>query len=144
MAKNQSPPPLVTSVSTKLKRTISTSNTQVVSPEEVKEKKKDLLGIITQSVELFKKNLSEGKVEMNTSLDLERLVRLTLLLSGEADSVSGKPYGEQEQETTISGLSPAEVSMSKIEEILDLSDPDVLAMYEKIYTGYNNKNDTDS
>ena len=77
---------------------------------------------------------------MSTSLDLERLVKLTLLLSGEADSVTGKPYGEQEQETSITSQS---ISMSRIEEILDLNDPEVKSMYDKISKGYNELNDTD-
>lgn len=139
MPKNQPQTPLVTSVSTKLRKTIK-PDTQVVTPEEVKEKKKDLLNVVNDGVELFKKNLAEGKVDMSSSLDLERLVKLTLLLSGEADSVTGKPYGESDQETSITAQS---ISMSKIEEILDLNDPEVKSMYEKISKGYNELNDVD-
>lgn len=139
MPKNQPQTPLVTSVSTKLRKTIR-SDTQVVTPEEIKEKKKDLMSVVDSGIELFKKNLAEGKVDMSTSLDLERLVKLTLLLSGEADSVTGKPYGETDQETSITAQS---ISMSKIEEILDLNDPEVKSMYEKISKGYNELNDID-
>lgn len=139
MPKNQPQTPLVTSVSTKLRKTIR-PDTQVVTPDEIKEKKKDLLSVVNDAVELFKKNLAEGKVDVSTSLDLERLVKLTLLLSGEADSVTGKPYGETDQETSITAQS---ISMSKIEEILDLNDPEVKSMYEKISKGYNELNDID-
>ena len=139
MPKNQSQTPLVTSVSTKLRKTIR-PDTQVVTPDEIKEKKKDLLSVVDSGLELFKKNLAEGKVDMSTSLDLERLVKLTLLLSGEADTVTGKPYGETDQETSITAQS---ISMSKIEEILDLNDPEVKSMYEKISRGYNKLNDID-
>lgn len=139
MPKNQPQTPLVTSVSTKLRKTIR-PDTQVVTPDEIKEKKKDLMGVVDSGIELFKKNLAEGKVDMSTSLDLERLVKLTLLLSGEADSVTGKPYGETDQETSIVAQS---ISMSKIEEILDLNDPEVKSMYEKISKGYNELNDID-
>lgn len=139
MPKNQSQTPLVTSVSTKLRKTIR-PDTQVVTPDEIKEKKKDLLSVVDSGLELFKKNLAEGKVDMSTSLDLERLVKLTLLLSGEADTVTGKPYGETDQETSITAQS---ISMSKIEEILDLNDPEVKSMYEKISRGYNELNDID-
>ena len=131
MPKNQPQTPLVTSVSTKLRKTIR-PDTQVVTPDEIKAKKKDLMGVVDSGIELFKKNLAEGKVDMSTSLDLERLVKLTLLLSGEADSVTGKPYGEADQETSITSQS---ISMSKIEEILDLNDPEVKSMYEKISKG---------
>lgn len=140
MSKNQPQTPLVTSVSSKLKKTVRQNDTQVVSPEEVKEKKRNLLGIIDDSIEVFCKNLKKGKVSLNSSADLERLVKLTLLLSGEADSVTGKPYGEQEQETSITAQS---ISMSKIEEILNLDDPEVKSMYEKISQGYNKLNDVD-
>lgn len=139
MPKNQPQTPLVTSVSTKLRKTIR-PDTQVVTPDEIKAKKKDLMGVVDSGIELFKKNLAEGKVDMSTSLDLERLVKLTLLLSGEADSVTGKPYGETDQETSITAQS---ISMSKIEEILDLNDPEVKSMYEKISKGYNELNDID-
>lgn len=139
MPKNQPQTPLVTSVSTKLRKTIR-PDTQVVTPDEIREKKKDLIGVVDSGIELFKKNLAEGKVDMSTSLDLERLVKLTLLLSGEADSVTGKPYGETDQETSITAQS---ISMSKIEEILDLNDPEVKSMYEKISKGYNELNDID-
>lgn len=141
MAKSIQQSPLVTSVSSSLKKTIQ-SDTQVITPEEIKTKKRDLLGVIDQSLEIFKRNLAEGKVMMNNSLDLERLVKLLLLLSGEADSITGKPYGEQEQETTVSQA--LDISMSKVEEILDTNDPDVKAIFEKLYKGYNALNDAES
>lgn len=141
MNKNQPQTPLVTSISTTLRKTIQ-SPTQVVSPEEVKEKKKDLLGVIDQSLNIFKKNLEDGKVDMSTSLDLERLAKLMLLLSGEADSVMGRPQGEQVQDTTTT-LQSIGVSMSKVDSILDLSDPTVKAIYDKLYSGYNTANDID-
>lgn len=138
MANKQPQAPLVTSVSTTLKKTIHT--TQVVSPEEVREKKKDMLSVIDKSLSIFKKNLEDGKVEMNTSLDLERIVKLTLLLSGEADTVTGKPHNEQEQDVTAS-TQVIGISMSKVEQILNLDDPEVKAMYEKLFQGYNESND---
>lgn len=140
MPNKQPQAPLVTSVSTTLKKTIQ--STQVVTPDEVKEKKKDMLSVIDKSLNIFKKNLEDGKVEMNTSLDLERIVKLTLLLSGEPDSVTGRPHGEQEQDTTVSAQSIG-VSMSKVEKILNLDDPDVKTMFDKLYQGYNTANDMD-
>lgn len=140
MPNKQPQAPLVTSVSTTLKKTIQ--STQVVTPDEVKEKKKDMLSVIDKSLNIFKKNLEDGKVEMNTSLDLERIVKLTLLLSGEPDSVTGRPHGEQEQDTTVSAQSIG-VSMSKVEKILNLNDPDVKTMFDKLYQGYNTANDVD-
>lgn len=140
MASKQPQAPLVTSVSTTLKKTIHT--TQVVTPDEVKEKKRDMLSVIDKSLSIFKKNLEDGKVEMNTSLDLERIVKLTLLLSGEADTVTGKPHNEQEQDVTATTQAIG-LSMSKVEQILTLDDPDVKSMFEKLFTGYNESNDTE-
>lgn len=140
MAKNQPQTPLVTSVSASLKKTVTQNNTQVVSEEEIKSRKRDILTVIDQSLELFKKSLAEGKVFMDTSLDLERIVKLMLLVSGEADHIAGKPHGEQEQSTVVTAQSP-EIAMSKIEQILDENDPDVKAMFDKLYQGYNNIND---
>ena len=141
MPKNQSQTPLVTSISTTLRKTLH-ADTQVVTPEEIREKKKDMLGIINDSLELFKKNLSEGKVSMTNTADLERLIKLQLLVSGEADSRVGKPYGESEQETTVSSQA-ASISMSKIEQILTMEDEDVKNMFNKLYEGYNEANDID-
>ena len=142
MAKNQSQSPFVTSISTTLRKTIPNNNTEVVTPDEIKAKKKEVLTVIDDSLELFKSNLAAGKVTMTTSADLERLVKLMLLLSGEADSRAGRPFGESEQETTASSQ-VASVSMSKIESILDLEDEDVKNMFDKLYKGYNEANDID-
>lgn len=135
----QSPAPLVSSVSTQLKKTVATATANnPISDEELVEKKKRLLGVIDDATEQFIQNLVDKKVELTSSLDLERLVRLTLLLSGEADSITGSS-GQQTETTTTIG-SPAEISMSKVEEILNLDDPEVKAMFNKLYNGYNEVN----
>lgn len=140
MAKNQPHAPLVTSVSTSLKKMKPNPGTQVATKEEIKAKKQDLLGVIEKSLDIFKKNLEDGKVTMDTSLDLERLTKLTLLLSGEPDSVRGNVGETSETTTTVDSL---DMSISKIEEILDLNDPEVKAIYTKISQGYNELNDID-
>ena len=132
-------PPLVTSVSTTLKKTIQ--STQVVTEDEIKEKKRDVLNVIDKTLGIFKKNLEDGKVEMSSSLDLERIVKLMLLLSGEHDSVTGKPHGEQEQEVITQQLG---VSASKVEEVLNWDDPEVQSLYNKLFQGYNSVNDIEN
>lgn len=139
MAKKKPQTPLVSSMSTVLRKSIQ-SNTQVVTPEEIKEKKLDWLGVVSDSLELFKKNLANGKVDMSSSLDLERLVKLGLLLSGEAETITGKPNSEQEV-TAVDSVQAAAANMSKIDEILDSDDPDVQSLFKKLYEGYNQKND---
>ena len=141
MAKKKAPQqPLVSSVSTTLKKTV-TSSTQVCSPEEVIEKKKSMMDIVDKGLAQFSSNLVSGKVELTSSMDLERLVKLSLLLSGEADSIAGKPTSEIEE--TSENTKNIEISMSKIEEILNPDDPEVQAMFNKIYNGYNQTNDID-
>lgn len=142
MAKNQPQTPLVTSVSTTLRKTIQPNSTQVCSPEEIKEKKQNMMKVVDKSLQLFEEKLMAGKIPMNSSADLERLIKLQLLLSGEADSRVGKPYGEVEQESVVTEQA-ASISMSKIEEILQLDDPEVKSMYDRLFDGYNSANDTE-
>lgn len=139
MAKKKPQTPLVSSMSTVLRKSIQ-SSTQVVTPEQIKEKKLDWLGVVNDSLDLFKKNLIDGKVDMSSSLDLERLVKLGLLLSGEAETITGKPNSEQEV-TAVDSVQAASANMSKIDEILDSDDPDVQRLFKKLYEGYNKKND---
>lgn len=139
MAKKKPQTPLVSSMSTVLRKSIQ-SSTQVVTPEQIKEKKLDWLGVVNDSLDLFKKNLMDGKVDMSSSLDLERLVKLGLLLSGEAETITGKPNSEQEV-TAVDSVQAASANMSKIDEILDSDDPDVQRLFKKLYEGYNKKND---
>ena len=139
MAKKKPQTPLVSSMSTVLRKSIQ-SSTQIVTPEQIKEKKLDWLGVVNDSLDLFKKNLLDGKVDMSSSLDLERLVKLGLLLSGEAETITGKPNSEQEV-TAVDSVQAAAANMSKIDEILDSDDPDVQSLFKKLYEGYNKKND---
>lgn len=122
---------LVSSVSSTLKR--QNSNTQIVTPEEAKQRKSTMLNIVDVALGQFVQNLKAGKVKLNSSLDLDRLIKLALILSGEADSIAGKPDNQSEDI----------VDMSKIEEILNGDDPDVQAMFKKLYQGYNRINDID-
>ena len=122
--------PFISSVSSTLKRTYSP--TQVCTPEESKQRKVEMLNIVDNALDLFRKNLEAGEVKLNSSLDLERLVKLALILSGEADSITGKPIHESEQ-----------MDVSKVSSILDKDDPMVQAIFEKLYDSYNQLNDTD-
>lgn len=125
--------PFVTNVSSTLKH--HHSATQIVTPEEAKQRKTKMLDIVDTALDRFTQNLAEGKVKLDSSLDLERLVKLALILSGEADSITGKPANQSEQ---------VELSdMSRLEDILDDADPEVQSLFEKLYRGYNRLNDTD-
>lgn len=140
MRAKQPQPPMVSSVTATLRKTINA--TQVSSEEEIVAKKREILGVLDSALDKFKANLENGTVPLNSTLDLERIVKLRLLVSGEADTIAGTPNGQIEQELST-GLSSASISMSKVDEILSLDDPTVQAMYDMLYNGYNQQNDID-
>lgn len=131
MAKAKARQPLVTSVSETLK-TSNITTTKVTTEDETKARKSNMIAIADKALELFKKNLEDGKVELRSTLDLDRISRLLLLLSGEAESLTAS-------ETTVSAQ--ASVDMSKATQILDVNDPKVKELYEQLYLGYNKAND---
>lgn len=131
MAKAKARQPLVTSVSETLKASNITT-TKVTTEDETKARKSNMIAIADKALELFKKNLEDGKVELRSTLDLDRISRLLLLLSGEAESLTAS-------ETTVSAQ--ASVDMSKATQILDVNDPKVKELYEQLYLGYNKAND---
>ena len=124
------PSPLVSSVSSHMKRYIN--STQVVTPEEVKKNKRTMLDVVNSAISQFKNNLESGKVELDSSLDLDRLVKLNLLLSGEANSISGLPANQAEQ---------IETTELTNKTMLDENDPTVKELWKKLYEGYNQVND---
>ena len=125
------PSPLVSSVSSQMKKYIN--STQVVTPEEIKKNKRGMLDVVNSALEQFKSNLESGKIDLDSSLDLDRLVKLNLLLSGEANSISGSPASQVEQVETT--------ELSNTSSILDENDPTVKELWKKLYDGYNQKND---
>lgn len=133
MGKPHPKPQLVTPATTIMERTTH-NGVKVATVEETKERKKKFFEIIDKATTKFLQNLEEDKVDLTSTLDLERLVKMALVLSGEADSIVGG-VGE----TSISA--EAKLSMSKIDEILNMDDPSVQAMFQRIYTGYNELND---
>lgn len=125
------PSPLVSSVSSQMKKYIS--STQVVTPEEVKKSKRSMLDIVNSALGQFKAKLESGKIDLDSSTDLDRLVKLNLLLSGEANNINGSPANQVEQVDTT--------ELSSSSSILDDNDPTVQELWKKLYDGYNQKND---
>lgn len=128
--------PLVSSVSTTIKRT-TTPSLEVATPEETAERKRNVLGIVDSAIKQFSDNLANGTVQLNSSIDLERLTKLMLLVSGEADSISGKPNGEVEETTTT-------ISGAALDNLLDPDDPEVQSIYNRLYDQFNAINDEQS
>lgn len=136
MKKKQQKAPLVSSVAARIKQTVPDNGVEVATEEETKARKKNFLSMLDKATEQLATNLEQGKVELTTSLDFERVVKLTLLLSGEADSIRGTTGTKESEVTTDSRL-----SMSKIDEILNDEDPAVQELFKRLYYGYNAAND---
>lgn len=131
--------PLISSISTKVRNTVYGIDTdQVTTKEETIGRKRKFLSMLDKATDQLATNLENGMVDLTTSLDMERIMKLTLLMSGEADNITGKVGTESTSETEIQS---AKLSMSKIEQILDLDDPAVKEMYDKLYESYNQLND---
>lgn len=142
MPKKQQPMnknPLVSSVTARIKNTSYSSGTdQVATPEETLKRKRNFLSILDKATDKLMENLESGKMTLDTSLDLDRIIKLSLLVSGEADSITGKSGKETTSELEVESK---KLSMAKIESILDPDDPEVKAMYDKLYDSYNKLND---
>ena len=141
MSKKTSPNkmPMISSVTARIKNTTyESSSTQVATKEETVERKKKYLSILDKAIDKIADNLESGKMSLDSSLDLDRIIKLSLLVSGEADSITGKSGKETTQEMDVEAK---KLSMSKIESILDLEDPEVKAMYDKLYESHNKLND---
>ena len=138
MAKKSSPSrPSISSATSKIRSVISNNGTVVATPEETITSKRSYLDMIDLMAEKFQENVKNGKVQITNVTEFEKVVKLALLLSGEADSISGKTSETEVASETM------RMSMSKIEEILNEDDPDVIAMYNKLYNKYNELNDVD-
>lgn len=138
MKKSDTNKPMVTSVSSFIKKTTHFNGESVTSKEDTCRRKRGFLEMLDEIGIQVAKQIKDGKIELTNTMDIERLIKLTLLVSGEADTIKGK-VGSSESEIGVD--TSAKLSMSQVESILSLEDPEVVAMYEKLYKGYNELND---
>lgn len=110
----------VTSVLTSLNKTPSDEPI----PQTPTERKQKLLNIVDKAIDGFAENLKNGKVKLNSTSDLERLISLAMMLTGEL---------------TI----PAATDTVETKPILSQDDPKVKAIFEQYFSQYNQKNDVD-
>lgn len=129
--------PMISSATSRIRSVTSLNGVQVTTPEETQQRKRSFLDALDTIAANFKKGVETGKIQITSMADFEKLVKLVLLLSGEADSISGKATETEVATETM------RMSISKIEEILNEDDPDVIAMYNKLYDKYNELNDID-
>lgn len=125
--------PVVSSVTTQLKKKITPQIVEASTPEETKQRKENCLDIIDIATDTFKKNLLKGVVPLRTTLDLERIVKLMLLLSGEAESRVGKEPEVIEEDI---------MEIDAIKKMIDQEDPLLLQLQEKLFEALNDNNDS--
>ena len=129
------------SVALELKKNVGTQKgTQVATEEETKARKSRFLSILDKATATFLKKLEAGEISISTTADLERLVKLTLLLSGEADSIKGKEGTSEgiSGSLSVGALNP---EIDEIKDLLNMDDDNVKAIYDQIFNKYNDAND---
>lgn len=143
MAGNKKKPqitaPQVHSVTAELKRTFEgATGVKAAETDETVQRKKKALQITDAAMEKILAGIQNGSIQLTTSSDIERVLKMMMLLSGEPDSITGSTGGT---ETVTDTRLVAESSMSRIREILSGDDPNVKALYQKLFDGYNALND---
>lgn len=135
--------PLISSVATRIRKTNyeSSSTDKVATPEETIERKRGFLSMLDAAAAKLAENIENGTMQLDNTLDLDRVIKLSLLVSGEADSITGKSGSESVSEVEMQAK---KLSIDKIEQILNLEDPEVKAMYDKLYDSYNELNDQEA
>lgn len=135
--------PLISSVATRIRKTNyeSSSTDKVATPEETIERKRGFLSMLDAAAAKLAENIENGTMQLDSTLDLDRVIKLSLLVSGEADSITGKSGSESVSEVEMQAK---KLSIDKIEQILNLEDPEVKAMYDKLYDSYNELNDQEA
>ena len=101
-----------------------------IAPIDPKNRKNSMLGIIDTAISQFQQNLESGLVILDDSRDLERLVKCYVLLNSESN-----PSNLDSTQNNVES--------SKISEILNENDPMVKTLFDKLYNGYNQMNDTE-
>ena len=113
---------LVTSISSMFKTYPNNSK------EENVLRRNKMLFILDKTLDQFAENLNRGKIKINSTLDLERIVRSSCLVMDESEQ---KPA-----DTT-------DTSENATKQNLNINDPDVKSVYQKLFTTYNSENDTE-
>lgn len=120
--------PLVTSVSSTLKRQyIMASPFQA---EEMSSKRAEMIDVVDNAIAQFKEKLDSGYIKIDSIGDLERLVKLMLLLTGEPDRLVGLESPTEDNDTV------------GVLQMIDRDSPEMKALYEKVSNQLNVINDS--
>lgn len=129
---------LVGSMATELKKTVKPLNaTRVASDEETKERKTAFLDILDKATKEFASKLDKGSIVIKDMADLEKIVKLTLLVSGEANNITAA----ESTETTETKFDALNTNIDNVADLLDPNDPEVKAVFDKLFNKYNDAND---
>lgn len=131
---------IVSSVGAKLRKTVSSTNPSVATEEETSKRKKLFLSVLDKTIQNFLDNLEKGLIPINSTLDLERIVKLTLLISGEADSRTGQEPTQEEIEAEVNATNTA-IALEEIRTMIKNNDPVLDQLYSKLFTSLNDNND---
>ena len=127
--KKKEMPAMLTSASLVARRSVETE-TNPLSPEQIRQRKIEMLGVVETGLEQFTTALVNNEIKMDSTLDLERLVKLAMLLSGEPDTVVGTPTNQVEV-----------TEQNTLESMLDENDDITNALVRELYERYNEQND---
>lgn len=131
---------MVSSLSTFLRANMLNEDIeQVASKEETAKRKAKFLSVLDKTLQQFNTALESGLVQMNSIADLEKIVRLTLLVSGEAEAIV---EGRKQDGTEVKVISVDEEEV--IRNMLNAENPDVAKVFEMILNRYNEFNDEQS
>lgn len=108
-----------------------TTSTAPLTPEEITTHKRNMLSTVNRALDQFNKQLDASQIPMKSTADLERLVKLNLLLMGEPTDTVGNPINQSEETVTAPAIT------------LNPDDPDVQSIFAKMYTQMNKTNDTE-
>lgn len=132
MAKKQTPnkTPVVSSLSMKIRAEVNQAT--IPDVDRTKQRKTTLLDVLDKATANFANNLANGKAEVTTISDLERIAKLTLTLSGETTDIKGGATVETTEVTT-------NIPEGKVQ--LDTENPAVKEVFNMLYGQMNEAND---
>lgn len=107
---------------------------EVPKEEDLQERKSKMFRILDYTINIFEDNLKQGKVKIKSTQDLERIVKMILLISGEPDSIV-----KQDTDITMENVNTEQIEV--VREMLQNGDPAILAIKERLLSIQNTQND---
>ena len=93
-------------------------------------RKNRLLNVLDKTLIKFSNNLDNGKIKIDSVIDLERIVRCSKVIAETQQSLSNPSQ-------------PIEPNQQPVSDSVPPDDPDLESLYNKLYEKLNKANDTD-